>query len=78
MYTAHQISAMIGAAKTVPQLLVVLYQLQQAGHDVQPDIDRILAKTDLTVFQLDKLWIYARALQTLLKQKPNNYTNKPD
>jgi hypothetical protein len=77
MYTPQEIAKMIGAANTVPQLLVVLYQLQQAGHDVQPDIDRILAKTDLTVFQLDKLWIYARTLQNLSKQKPNNYTNKP-
>ena len=78
MYTPEQIAKMLGAANTVPQLLVVLYQLQLSGLDVQADIDRILAKTDLTVFQLDKLWIYARALQTLLKQKPNNYTNKPD
>jgi len=77
MYTPQEIAKMIGAANTVPQLLVVLYQLQQDGHDVQPDIDRILAKTDLTVFQLDKLWIYARTLQNLSKQKPNNYTNKP-
>ena len=77
MYTPQEIAKMIGAANTVPQLLVVLYQLQMAGMDVQPDIDRILAKTDLTVFQLDKLWIYARTLQTLLKQKPNNYTDKP-
>ena len=77
MYTPQEIAKMIGAANTVPQLLVVLYQLQMAGMDVQPDIDRILAKTDLTVFQLDKLWIYARTLQNLPKQKPNNYTNKP-
>ena len=78
MYSPQKIVAMLHAAKTTPQLIVVLYQMQLAGMDVQPEIDRILSRSKLTIFQLDKLWIYARTLYNGQQQKPNNYTNKPD
>lgn len=77
MYSPQKIIDMLKAAKTTPQLLVVLYQMQLAGMDVQPEIDRILSRSKLTIFQLDKLWIYARTLYKGQQQKPNNYTNKP-
>ena len=77
MYTPEQIAKMLGAANTVPQLRVVLYQLQLSGLDVQADIDRILAERVVDCVELCKLWIYARSLQTHVKQKPNNYTDKP-
>jgi hypothetical protein len=73
IYTPQEIVAMLHAAKTTPQLLVVLYQLQLAGMDVQPDIDRILARTKLTIFELDKLHIYARSLYRYKKVKTKNY-----
>lgn len=78
MYSPQKIVAMLHAAKTTPQLIVVLYQLQLAGFDMQIEIDRILSRSKLTVFQLDKLWIYARTLYKTQQLKANNYTNKPD
>ena len=73
IYSPQDIVAMLHAAKTTPQLLVVLYQLQLAGMDVQPDIDRILARTKLTIFELDKLHIYARSLYRYKSHKMKKY-----